>query len=711
MTIYNISNTTEWETTAGATIGSGDTVNLTAGLSFSANPTPIDINDGTFDGGNYTITMSGTVNRGILILAGGTIKNLIIDGGGLTYASSEGMVINRTTGGASQYGTIQTIKVSNATMGSFGGGIAGGSWGDVSNPSTINKCQATVTISSSWCGGIMGGWVRYSTITNCCYRGPTQQASATGGIVGIVASDMTITGCYNSVTNCYGGGIYATSDGNYTITISQCYVLGNHPNSGGGFIYRSESSTSPTITIENCYHGGNVQYFYVGGFINTLYGGSLTINDCYRSGTTDTGSGYIASQNSGTITTNDLVIRSTSAGSRRLGSVPTENNTSFTIGDVENGSLPAAWDTDVWETDSGAGAYALLTTFTNTAIWDGTYVDYNSTPEIFMGNTVTYSSITIYVGVTMNNNEPTVGGDTPSAYSISPSVPDGLSFNTTTGVLSGTPTGTQGATTYTVTFTIDGSDDTTEFTITSLTKPTASYTNPSAYTVGVAISTLSPSTTGTISSWSVSPSLPSGLSLNTSTGDITGTPSAETATATYTITYNFGSYSDTTTVSLTVNPDVPEDPVCLEGSALILTPKGYVPIKSCRVGMVVITGDGRESKIIDAHSFWYQGYIYMMPAKSMNKGKPLHNVYLTGDHKYKKGQGKSWLRPDETLPEIGLSEPMKLYHLKLEKAEDTLMVDGIEMEAWDHGLYSSRHQHNPNLLKLLEEQFILDDMY
>lgn len=170
MTIYNISNTAEWETTAGATIGSGDTVNLTSGLSFSTNPTPIDINDGTFDGGNYTITMSGTVNRGILILAGGTIKNLIIDGGGLTYASSEGMVINRTTGGGSQYGTIQTIKVSNATMGSFGGGIAGGSWGDVSNPSTINKCQATVTISSSWSGGVMGGWVRYSTITNCCYR-------------------------------------------------------------------------------------------------------------------------------------------------------------------------------------------------------------------------------------------------------------------------------------------------------------------------------------------------------------------------------------------------------------------------------------------------------------------------------------------------------------------------------------------------------------
>lgn len=709
MVVYNIADTTDWETTAGATIGSGDTVNLTAGIAFSANPTPIDINDGTFDGGNFTVTMSGSVNRGILILAGGTIKNLIINGGGLTYASSEGMVINNGTGGGSQYGTIQVIKVSNATMGSFGGGIVGGSWGDASNASTINKCQATVTLSSSWQGGIMGGWVRYSTITNCCYRGPTQTSSSSGGIVGIVATDMTITGCYNSVTNCYGGGIYATSDGAHTITVSQCYVLSNLPNSGGGFIFRSESGTSPTITLENCYHAGDAQFFYTGGFINNLQGGTLTINDSYRSGTTDTGSGYITSQNSGTITTNDIVIASTSAGSRRLGSLPIENNSSFDIGDVENGSLPASWDTSVWETDSGVGAYALLTTFTNTALWDGTYVDYNSAPEIFMGNTVTYSSITIYVGVAMINNEPTVGGDTPSAYAISPTVPSGLSFSTSTGILSGTPSGTLSETTYTVTFTIDGSDDTTEFTITSLAKPTASYAEPSAYTVGVAISALIPSITGTIDSWSVSPTLPGGLTISSSTGQITGTPTTETATATYTITYNFGSYSDTTTVNLTVNPDVPEDPVCLEGSALILTPSGYIPIKKCRVGMTVITGDGRESKIIDAHSFWYQGYIYLMKAKSMKKGKPLHNIYLTGDHKYKKGQGKSWLRPDETLTEIGLSEPIKLYHLKLEKAEDTLMVDGVEMEAWDHGLHSSRHKYNPNLRKLLEGEYLLSN--
>jgi hypothetical protein len=58
-------------------------------------------------------------------------------------------------------------------------------------------------------------------------------------------------------------------------------------------------------------------------------------------------------------------------------------------------------------------------------------------------------------------------------------------------------------------------------------------TNPAAYTVGTAIPANTPSSGGgAVSSYTGSPALPAGLSLNGTTGVITGTPTAPTATAT-----------------------------------------------------------------------------------------------------------------------------------------------------------------------------------
>ena len=57
--------------------------------------------------------------------------------------------------------------------------------------------------------------------------------------------------------------------------------------------------------------------------------------------------------------------------------------------------------------------------------------------------------------------QPTVDG-TVASYSISPALPAGLSFNTTNGYISGTPTEISAATDYTVTATnSQGSDNTT----------------------------------------------------------------------------------------------------------------------------------------------------------------------------------------------------------------------------------------------------------
>jgi hypothetical protein len=80
-----------------------------------------------------------------------------------------------------------------------------------------------------------------------------------------------------------------------------------------------------------------------------------------------------------------------------------------------------------------------------------------------------------------------------------------------------------------------------------------SYTPSSASgTVGTAIGSLTPTVTGTVTSYSVSPTLPVGLSISTSTGVISGTPSAVASSADYTVTATNGTGSTTATVRIEV---------------------------------------------------------------------------------------------------------------------------------------------------------------
>ena len=82
-----------------------------------------------------------------------------------------------------------------------------------------------------------------------------------------------------------------------------------------------------------------------------------------------------------------------------------------------------------------------------------------------------------------------------------------------------------------------------------------SYTTGTAvYTKGVAITANSPTSTGgAVTSYSVSPDLPAGLSLSTSTGIISGTPTAVTAAASYAVTASNAAGSTTAGLTITVN--------------------------------------------------------------------------------------------------------------------------------------------------------------
>jgi polyhydroxybutyrate depolymerase len=84
-----------------------------------------------------------------------------------------------------------------------------------------------------------------------------------------------------------------------------------------------------------------------------------------------------------------------------------------------------------------------------------------------------------------------------------------------------------------------------------------SYPSPQTYTLNSAITTLTPTVTGSVSSYSVSPPLPAGLVLDAASGEISGTPSVTSATADYVVTASNSAGSASFDLSITVDNTSP----------------------------------------------------------------------------------------------------------------------------------------------------------
>ena len=171
-------------------------------------------------------------------------------------------------------------------------------------------------------------------------------------------------------------------------------------------------------------------------------------------------------------------------------------------------------------------------------------------------------------------------GDTLT-YSAS-GLPTGLSINSSSGVISGTPTAA-GSYSTTVTVTDDGTgtlSDSESFTwtITANNAPVLSAIGNQSGTIGSAVS-LSPTASDADSdtiTWSAS-GLPSGLSINSGTGAITGTPDTNNAySTTVTINDGFGG-SDSESFTFTIANTAPVlaaigDQASTVGTAVSITP-------------------------------------------------------------------------------------------------------------------------------------------
>ena len=154
---------------------------------------------------------------------------------------------------------------------------------------------------------------------------------------------------------------------------------------------------------------------------------------------------------------------------------------------------------------------------------------------------LSYSSPPVYTkGTVINNLSPSTSGGGVVRYAATPKLPSGLSMNSITGLISGTPLAPTPATPYAITATNpDGSTTTLlNITVIDIAPSVLTYSsNPATYRIDQAITLNAPTSSGgSVVSYAVSPALPAGLALNTTTGIISGTPTALSASANYTIT-------------------------------------------------------------------------------------------------------------------------------------------------------------------------------
>jgi alpha-tubulin suppressor-like RCC1 family protein len=168
----------------------------------------------------------------------------------------------------------------------------------------------------------------------------------------------------------------------------------------------------------------------------------------------------------------------------------------------------------------------------------------------------TLENMTLEKGTAMTTNTPSVSGGAVTSWEIDPSLPSGLSFGSANGSIWGTPTILQTTTVaYTIWANNSGGSESAQVNITINDQiASISYTSPVDISNNRLLSTITPTTSGgAITSWEITPSLPTGLTFGTTNGSIWGTPENVTSNATYTIYANNSGGSASATLTLNVN--------------------------------------------------------------------------------------------------------------------------------------------------------------
>ncbi len=363
-------------------------------------------------------------------------------------------------------------------------------------------------------------------------------------------------------------------------------------------------ATALTVSAATPTDGGTLSYQWYSNGTNSTTGGTVLTGSTaasYTPSTATVGTAYyyvvVTNTNTGATgaqttkdTSNVAVVTVTAVPP--AGTAPTITTTSLTAGTVgtaysqtltATGSTPITWSVTVGTLPAGLNLNASTGEISGTPTTAGAAVTFtvqaangtspddtkvlsitiNAAAPAGTAPTITTTSLTAGTVGTAYSQTLTATGSTPITWSVTVgTLPAGLNLNASTGEISGTPT-TAGAA---VTFTVQAAngtspDDTKVLSITinaaapAGTAPTITTTSLPAGTVGTAYSQTLTATGSTPITWSVTVgTLPAGLNLNASTGEISGTPTTAGAAVTFTVqAANGTSPDDTKALSITIN--------------------------------------------------------------------------------------------------------------------------------------------------------------
>ena len=160
-------------------------------------------------------------------------------------------------------------------------------------------------------------------------------------------------------------------------------------------------------------------------------------------------------------------------------------------------------------------------------------------PLTFGSESIANQSLIVGTAINLTLPEAT-GGEGTTTYSLSPTLPTGVTFTAGTRVLAGTPTGRFSSTTFTYTATNGTESVSLTFTI-AVTAPAITFASTIAHqswTVGTAVSLILPTASGGVGTftYSLSPTLPAGVTFTAGTRALAGNPTERFSSASFTYT-------------------------------------------------------------------------------------------------------------------------------------------------------------------------------
>ena len=538
--ILNLGGTSSITTLAAT--NPGNTVNFT-GISQTINP--LNYYNLTLSGSGTDVLQTATTTISGNLTVSGTVTttqvaNLTITGNlwvttGATFSTAGALTL--TAGTIQVDGTFNEVSTGALTVATL---IVNGTWNysstssilPLGSSSTTWAANSNLNITTSFTTATVFTNFIGQTFGNFTYNCPGQtntvafvSAAGTTTIQGNFTVISTGTSAmylrignqpYPATVNINGnfilsGGTFDMHDGGTYPTTEMINLVGNFTMSGGTL---SQTTTQSGSTVLFNFVGSGIQTVNItGGTITSqattptcaiqfivANGSTINMGTSVLTGTNNTsftlsaGAGIITA-NTGGLSANGATGSIQVSGPRSYSPIAEYTYNSLVAGQVTGSGVTAA-DDMTFENTTSSGV-----TFSNSIAISGTMAITNGA-HVNLGTYVSSTNI-----LTLNGTPQALGtsygGNTSAAAVINATY-----FNTATGILN-----------------------------VSLAPPSSlSYNSPFSFPVSVPITEQDPTVTGIVTSFSISPSLPAGLSFNTSTGAITGTPTASTGSATYTVT-------------------------------------------------------------------------------------------------------------------------------------------------------------------------------